>query len=120
MTIRQVNKVDIEQTRYRRQLHEDIIFSLVRSGEIKIDDEGRIWHERTKWKGYVRAEYKRNHPNPTVYIERLKRGRKITALAMRLIWRAKFGPIPDGMSVVPLNGKNEDTRPENLTLRSNS
>lgn len=102
---------------------EDVLLSLVKSGELEIDPDGRIW--RVKKRGgnplrnyavrpcpRVRAEYptRDGYLLVTTTID----GKKTTASAHRIVWTHFNGPIPDGLTINHQNGKKADNRPSNL------
>lgn len=108
---------------------EDVILSLLKSGELEIDPDGKIW--RLARRG---GNPKRNfaiRPCHRVRAEYLQRqgyllvtttiaGVKTTASAHRVIWTHFRGPIPEGMTINHKNGVKDDNRPSNLELATMS
>jgi HNH endonuclease len=98
--------------------HEVLIHRLVESGDLSIDNDGRVWRvrafgepitprrllRRTKL-GYLQI----NAVVPSV-------GRCLLCLAHRLVWFHFNGPIPEGLTINHKNGDKTDNRPGNLEL----
>ncbi len=107
-----------------------MLLSLVRSGELEIDSDGRIW--RVKKRGgnpdrngfavrpcpRVRAEFKTR--GGYLLVCTTIDGVKTTASAHRIAWTHFRGPIPVGKTINHLNGKKDDNRPENMDLATHS
>lgn len=111
------------------QTREDVILSLVRSGELEIDSDGRIWRLARRGGNpqrnfavrpckRVRAEYLQRQGY--LLITTTIAGKKTTAAAHRVVWVYFNGPIPDGMTINHLNGSKQDNRPANLALATMS
>lgn len=112
------------------QTREDVLLSLVRSGELEIDSEGRIWRVMKRGgnpqrNGFgvrpckrVRAEFRTR--NGYMLVTTTIGGVKTTAAAHRVVWTHFRGPIPPGMTVNHLNGKKDDNRPVNIELATYS
>lgn len=102
---------------------EDVLLSLVKSGEMEIDAEGRIW--RVKKRGGNPSRNYAVRPCPRVRAEYPQRGgyllvtttingKKTTASAHRVVWTHFNGPIPDGLTINHKNGIKDDNQPANL------
>jgi hypothetical protein len=114
-----------------RHPHREVeVYGAVRSGELEIDSEGRVWRvaKRTgnRWTPgsrvtaceRVRAEME----NGTGYLQvrAMVEWKRFYAAAHRLVWLHVNGPIPDGMTINHKNGDKTDNRPANLELASYS
>jgi hypothetical protein len=92
--------------------NEELLLPLVASGELRIDEEGRVWRrdgsraEKPGSKGYliVRAS--------------IDGEGRVHALAQRLVYRVLVGPIPPGRMVNHKNRQRADNRPGNLEPRT--
>ncbi len=107
--------------------HEVVVYSAVKSGDLEIDAEGRIWRVRRKVRsggGFVSRPCRRvraeSGSKPARAVKVRIGGRSYTTSASRLIWLHCNGPIPPGMQVKHLNGKRDDNRPANLALATPS
>lgn len=104
---------------------ENEVYRAVESGELSIDSQGRIWRlaarRANRWgAGTVtipctprRAE---NQTGKYQQVRVMFDGKRIHALAHRLVWRHFNGPIPPGLTVNHKNGRQSDNRPSNLEL----
>lgn len=107
-----------------------IVYRLVKSGELTIDEQGRIWRvaKRTadRWNGgtkvtsckRVRAE--QETPEGYLQVRAMIDGRRHYAAAARLVWLHFNGPIPQGLTVNHKRGNKRDNRPESLELATYS
>ena len=105
--------------------HENIVYELVKLGELEIDSQGRVWRiQRRMWSRWNkrtvslpcsrrRAE---NNPGRYLQVRALIGGKRYHATAHRLVWRHFNGEIPSGITVNHKNGKTHDNRPSNLEL----
>ena len=100
--------------------------TLVKRGELEIDEQGRVWrtHERryNRWSGEIMVcpcKRKRvDHLEWNGYRRVKVKENKVTtrAGAHRLVWHHFFGEIPDGLTINHKNGVRDDNRPQNLEL----
>lgn len=115
---------------------EEIVLSIVRAGELEIDEQGRIWrtkkrHGRGVGLGgeyetgvrvspcrQVRAEYSQRQGY--LLVTTMINGRKTVTGAHRLVWAYFNGRIPKGLTINHKNGVKDDNRPGNLELASYS
>ena len=115
---------------------EEVLLSLVRSGELEIDSNGRIWrvakrHGRgtATGGGYlkgvktspcakVRAEYRQR--GGYLLVATTVHGVRTVAGAHRLVWVHANGPIPDGLTINHKNGVKDDNRLDNLEVATYS
>jgi hypothetical protein len=88
---------------------ESAIYGTVTSGELSIDDSGRIW--KLNASGPVRAE---NHGRGYLQIRRRVNGRLLWAMAHRIVYRHFNGPIPDGLTINHKDGVKTNNAPSNL------
>ena len=107
---------------------EDFAYRAVEMGELTIDSEGRIWRlaarRANRWgSGTVsipcaprRAEGGATYLTVRVMIE----GKRVTALAHRLVWRHFRGPIPEGLTINHKDGIKSRNQPDNLELATHS
>jgi hypothetical protein len=104
---------------------EDVLLSLVKSGELEIDTDGRIWRLMKRGgnptRNYavrpcpkVRAEFKTR--DGYLLVTTTINGEKTTASAHRMVWTYFRGLIPDGLTINHLNGKKDDNHLANLDL----
>jgi hypothetical protein len=107
---------------------ENEVYRAVESGELSIDSQGRVWRHAARranrWTGCTvtipcaprRAE---NQAGKYQQVRVMFDGKRIHALAHRLVWRHFNGPIPPGLTVNHKNGRQSDNRPSNLELSTN-
>jgi len=109
-----------------------VVLSLLHTAELEIDALGHIWRTG-KRRGVskrvpgtsvvtpcqrVRAEYQ--HKQGYLLVRVMVRGKRVAALAHRVVWTHFNGDIPDGMTINHRNGVKEDNRPANLELATMS
>jgi len=109
--------------------NENEVYEAVRSGELEIDESGRVWRlkKRTydRWTGgvkttpctRVRAEMSNKH---YLQVRMMRDGNRLYAAAHRLVWLHFRGPIPLGLTVNHKNGVKTDNLPTNLELATYS
>jgi len=92
--------------------NEDVLYSLVESGEWKIDEMGRVW--KTYRGELIRVE----HQTPQGYLQvrKMRNGIRLHTGAHRLVWIHFNGSIPDGMVINHKNGIKDNNRPKNLEI----
>jgi hypothetical protein len=91
---------------------EELIYWAVSACRISIDAEGRVWRG-----GSTRAEHL---SGKYLQVRVMRHGKRVHALAHRLVWLHFNGPIPDGLTINHKNGIATDNRPENLELATPS
>ena len=104
---------------------EIFVYPAVTSGELEIDQAGRIWRVGKKgwdrWNHCVRLNKCKKvraendiggYFQIRVMFDKIRYG----ALAHRLVWMHFFGVIPPELTVNHKNGQKKDNRPENLEL----
>lgn len=111
-------------------MRENEAYPAVVSGELEIDNEGRIWRTaRRRWNRWQQASeslpvVRRRTENQTtggyLQVRVMVDGKRVHALAHRLVYRHFNGPIPPGMMINHRNGDKGDNRPENLELATPS
>jgi HNH endonuclease len=108
---------------------EDVILSLVRSGELEIDQEGQIWRLAKRGGNpnrnfavrpcpRVRAEYSQR--DGYLLVTTMIAGKKTTASAHRVVWTHFRGAIPPGITINHKDGNKANNRPKNLELATYS
>lgn len=111
------------------RLAERKLIALVNDGEWEIDDEGRIWRVAVR-RGCkaggshlvpcARRRVEKLMPSGYMLVRAMRDGVRVVGLAHRLVWQAKNGDIPPGMTVNHRNGIRDDNRPKNLELGTSS
>lgn len=108
---------------------EELVYPLVLSGELSIDEEGRVWrHAARRWDRWSQAtrlipcEPRRAEKDSGEYLQvrAMVDLRRANALAHRLVWRHFNGPIPPGLTVNHKDGKKKRNHPLNLELATYS
>lgn len=113
-------------TRFR----ENDIYPAVESGELEIDQEGRIWRlmrrQGNRWTGQTRTvaclprRAEREQTGEYLQVRVMFNGTRVCALAHRLVWRHFNGLIPINLTINHKNGTKSDNRPNNLELATYS
>lgn len=109
---------------------EEFVYAAVKSGELEIDDQGRIWRvakrRRDRWGGQpgslpcTRTIADRAGTAGYRNVRAMIDGKRMTALSHRLVWYHFNGPIPTGMTINHKNGIKGDNRPSNMEIASDS
>jgi len=103
--------------------NEEFVYEAVKSGELDIDSEGRIWRigarRGNRWTGethVIPCERRRAEHDTGSYLQvRVMRDKvRVYCMAHRLVWRHLRGRIPEGLTINHKNGQKKDNRPENL------
>ncbi|TRZ48229.1 HNH endonuclease [bacterium] len=112
----------------KTQFNENWIYPLVQSGELEIDNLGRVW--RVKKRSGAAGGGVRIHPCKKVRAEVMNLrylqvkamigGVRRYAAAHRLVWLHFKGGLPTGITINHINGIKTDNRPENLELATPS
>lgn len=107
----------------KSNLNERTLIALVHDGQWMIDDQGRIWRT-TMRKGLrgggshlVPVELRRiEKPTPQGYlmVRAMVDGKRLHAMAHRLVWQHFKGDIPIGEEINHDNGLKDDNRSRNL------
>lgn len=104
----------------RIKQHEVMVYRAVESGEFTIDRQGRIWRVRRRYlnrhSGVIAS-----HPCPRKRADYASGARRMIRVsfdrrsyettASRLVWQHFNGPIPKGMLIKHVNGREDDNRP---------
>jgi len=108
--------------------NEKIIYQLVESGELEIDNQGRIW--RVKKKTGKKTGGTLLRPCKRVRAERpwgeylqvraMLNWKRYHTQAHRLVYHHFKGPIPKGLTINHENGKKHENWPDNLELATYS
>ncbi len=96
---------------------EDDFLRAVYAGCFEIDADGSIWRVGRMRLGSVRPCVRRRAENKApqyLQVRVVLDGKRIHALAHRVVWAYFNGPIPDGAVINHKNGNKRDNRPENL------
>lgn len=111
---------------------EEFIYQAVLTGELEIMPDGTIWRVKKRvwdrWTGAtvtrpcrrVRAERSSGRKGVYLQVSLMRDGKRVYALAHRLVWRHFKGPIPDGMTVNHRDGQKKLNPPGNLELATGS
>lgn len=106
-----------------------MVVSLIDSGELEIDSEGRIWRNAMKKGlkkgGYQIVKVKRKRaefklPLGYLQVRIMMNGKRYYVGAHRLVWQYFKGDIPDGLQVNHKNGIKHDNRIKNLEVVTRS
>jgi hypothetical protein len=107
---------------------EEFVYQAVLSGDLEIDDEGRIWRLRKRgwdrWKGTavsrpckrVRAERVSGNRRQYLQVCVMLDGTRRYALAHRLVWFHHKGSIPADLTINHKDGRHSRNCIENLEL----
>ena len=108
---------------------EEFVYQLVEDGQLEIEADGSIWRVAirtgdrwTKSAKVTPCERRRaeNRAGNYLTVRAMIDGKRVTALAHRLVWRHLHGPLPPDMTVNHKNGNKKDNRPDNLELATDS
>jgi len=101
---------------------EEIFIGMIKAGIFEIDDDGRIWRlaARNAWHTIKpvmrrRAEYQGCRHNYLV-LQASIAGKKVIALAHRIIWIYLHSTIPVGLEINHKDGDRTNNNPANLEL----
>lgn len=104
---------------------EEFAYKAVELGELTIDTQGRVWRVAARrWCRWTNAT--RTIPCQPRRAEKMSGeymqvrvaidGRRVGALAHRLVWRHFNGPIPEGLTINHKDGIKTNNAPSNLEL----
>lgn len=107
---------------------EEFVYAAVRAGEMEIDQNGQIWRiarrRGLKTGGTTSSPCKRHRAERRLgdylNVRAMVDGKRMTALAHRIVWFHVNGSIPDTLTINHKNGKKTDNRPTNLELATDS
>jgi hypothetical protein len=109
---------------YDATYEERDIVRLALEGEIRIDEEGRIWRVAIRQKGklYPCVPRRAEHRTRDGYLEFRPyiNGRRYYVQAHRLVYQYFYGDIPEGKTIDHKNGVQGDNRPSNLVTANMS
>ena len=105
--------------------NEEWIYEAVRSGELELDSEGRVWRVgmrcgagpgRSVVVSVERRRAEHPHTRGYLFLSRKSHGKTRQCLAHRLVWLHVHGPVPDSLTINHIDGVKDNNRPENLEL----
>lgn len=104
-------------------LGERTLLNLIVTGEWEVDRQGRIWRTKVR-KGLkaggshlvpcLRRRAEKRNPDQYLMVRAMVAGRRVCAMAHRLVWQITHGDIPIGNEINHRNGIRDDNRPDNL------
>lgn len=109
---------------------ENVVYAAVTSGELEIDETGRVWRVKKRWRNRwtgriecspcrrVRAEAGKEGGYLQVRV--MWNGKRACAAAHRLVWLHMNGPIPQGITINHCDGAKSNNHPRNLELATYS
>ena len=109
--------------------NEDFAYRAVIAGDLQIWEDGTIWRIQNRrwnrWENRVivqQCKPKRAEHDYGKYlgIRVMIDGKRVYALAHRLVYRHFKGPIPEGLTVNHEDGRKKRNHPDNLTLATDS
>lgn len=104
---------------------ERFVIKAVQSGELEIDDKGRVWRIKrrcgikTGGSHLLPVPRKRaEHKTKTGYLQVriMRHGKRVHAGASRLVWQFFYGDIPLGYCLNHINGIKDNNEPKNLEI----
>ena len=108
---------------------EDLVYAAVTSGELEIDEEGRVWRVAARrWNRWTKTTLRipcarrraENDLGDYLQVRVMTNSVRVHAMAHRLVWRHFRGPIPDGLTVNHDDGNKKRNTPSNLELATYS
>lgn len=109
--------------------NETFVHQSVKNGDLEIYSDGSIWRLRKRgWDRWQKKAVSRpcnpsraEHDSGDYFqVRAMLDGKRVIALAHRLVWLHFNGPIPLGLTINHKNGVKKDNRPENLELASHA
>lgn len=96
--------------------NEETLYELVKMGEWKIDNLGRIW----KIKNGQQVRVERKTPQGYLRVRKMINGIRLHTGAHRLVYRHFFGKIPIGKTINHKDGIKDNNHPSNLEIATYS
>lgn len=102
---------------------EDFVYHCVRTGELEIDGDGRVWRVAVRhWSIQAldaivsSVERRRAESDVGTYfqVRALLWGQRYNASAHRLVYRHFYGPLREGCRVLHRDGQRKHNHPDNL------
>lgn len=103
-------------------MSEELLLPLVRSGVFRVTESGEVWLQKVVSGPRRNLPRRAEHYTPCGYamIRAMVNGKRVHALAHRLVWLVYRGSIPRGLCINHLNGNKRDNRIQNLQVVSYS
>jgi ribosomal protein L24 len=108
--------------------NEEFVYQAVINGDLEIREDGTIWRLRKRSGqktggavSYPCKPVRAERPfGPYLQVRAMIDGKRLSALAHRLVYKHFKGPIPEGLTINHEDGKKRNNRPDNLEKATDS